>query len=132
MKPEGNITRGRTHLIFGHSNAKRFPAGEHLNGEDAHGPRVQRLGRPHSSLAAGVGRDNLRCSVDEAEAGAGEAASVCRAPKVDECPAVAARQPHDVAGLDVAVHVPRSVQVLQPLRHMRQNLQKHPRCVIDI
>ena len=43
------------------------------------------------------------------------------AAKVDERPAVARRLPHDVAGLEVAVHQARSVQPLQLLRDVQQH-----------
>jgi hypothetical protein len=47
---------------------------------------------------------------------------VHRAAKVDDSPAVGAGQPHHVAGLEVAVHVPRRMELHHPLSDMIDHL----------
>ena len=94
-----------------------------LNGHDAERPCV------------GGGRDvggggalqprvhHLRRGERQRERERRGAADAGGAAKIDERPPLLPRQPHDVSGLEVAVHIPHRVQVRDPLRHVRERLQ---------
>ena len=60
---------GLPHLIFRHTKLKRLAPAEHLEREDAHGPRIQRFGRADSGLATSVCSYHLWGCIHKAEAG---------------------------------------------------------------
>ena len=71
--------------------------------------------------------DDLGRCIVEAEVEVGVRARSRRTPKVDERPGVLRRQPNCVAGLEVAVHEARRVQLLQLARYMHHHLQPRPK-----
>ena len=125
---------GVRHLYKAHvKHVERGRAGEELERHDPERPRVHRRLR-HEPLHAGdLGRDDLGRGVRERVADARGLADAPREAKVDERPRVAAREEHDVGGLEVAVHPAVRVQVREALGHLPDDLhtaaggQRRPR-----
>ena len=97
-------------------------AGEELKRHDAERPRVEGRLRDHAALVAGERLDDLRRGVPQAVADGRLLPSARDAAKVDDRPPVLPRQPHHVAGLEVPVHVPRSVHARELLSDVGEHL----------
>lgn len=76
----------------------------------------------NAGLAGPIRSQYLGCCIGETKAHRRLGPRAGSTPKVYERPAILARQPKHVGGLDVPVHVSACMQILQPLRHVGQHL----------
>lgn len=81
---------------------------------------------PSGGGATLVGAHDLRGCISQGEPNLYGLTNGGYKAKVDERPAISARLPHDVGLFQIPVHVPRTVQVTQPLSDVMQHLHTHP------
>ena len=117
-------SKSRAHLLGGISSEfEGRNTSEQFEGSNPKRPHVLRRFRANLPVAAVHRVHHLRRRVAQAEAHVGGAAGAGDAPKVDDRPAVLARQPQEIGGFQVAVHIPCPVQMHQPLADVCEDLQ---------
>ena len=112
----GIIKKVLSHLVPWPKAVENSLPVQQLDGPNPQTLCIQRLCSNRLRFAPHVGHKSLRRRVTQAEACACVGTSARGTAKVNERPALGARQPHNVSGLDVAVHVARTMQTLQAVR----------------
>ena len=122
----GPLLRGAlcTHLFPRSALAKDMLPAEELQSNDSQRPHILCLHHYHRTSMCPDCPYNFRRRIGEAESHWGNLPDAGGAAKVDERPAALRGQPHDVAGLDVAMDVSCCMQVLQPLNDVDYHLHK--------